>query len=201
MSASEDRRFCLSQEGVINMATMHEKAEIMNKKEIGRALKRIAHEVLEKNHERIDDILLVGIQRRGVPLARQLQMEIKAVEGKEIPMGVLDITMYRDDLSLLNAHPVLNSTDIPFVVDGKVLILVDDVFYTGRTARAAMDALIDMGRPDKIQLVALVDRGHRELPIRADYVGKNVPTSKEEVVHVLLPEIDGDERVILVERD
>lgn len=180
---------------------MREKAEIMNPNEISRALRRIAHEVMEKNIDREKNVAFVGIQRRGVPLARRLAAEVKTSYSVDIPVGVLDITMYRDDLSLLNTHPVLNGTDMPFVVDGKILILVDDVLYTGRTARAAMDALIDMGRPGKIQLVALVDRGHRELPIRADYVGKNVPTSRDEIIHVLLPEVDGEERVILAERE
>lgn len=180
---------------------MREKAEIMNANEIGRALRRIAHEVMEKNINVEDNMAFVGIQRRGVPLAKHLAEEVKAAYGVTVPVGILDITMYRDDLSLLNTHPILNGTDIPFVVDGRVLVLVDDVLYTGRTARAAMDALIDMGRPAKIQLVTLVDRGHRELPIRADFVGKNVPTSRDEVIHVLLPEVDGDERVVLAEKE
>lgn len=168
---------------------MFEKAEIMDENGISRAITRIAHEIIEKN-KGADDIVLIGIQRRGVPLARRIANKIKEVEGKEIPKGILDITFYRDDLSVLAEHPVINGTEIYFTVTGKKIILVDDVLYTGRTVRAAIEAIMDLGRPDSIQLAILIDRGHRELPIRADYVGKNVPTSKSELINVKLVEID-----------
>ncbi len=179
--------------------TMREKAFIMDANGIKRAMTRIAHEIIEKNRG-MANVVLIGIQRRGVPLARMLGEFIGGVEGIQVPVGVLDITLYRDDLSLLSEHPVLNGTDIPFDISGKTLVMVDDVLYTGRTARAAMDALIEMGRPRRIQLAVLVDRGHRELPIRADYVGQNLPTSQSEVVGVHVPSIDdGREDVVLYE--
>ncbi len=177
---------------------MEEKAQIMDETAMNRALSRIAHEIIEKN-KGIGDVLLIGIQRRGVPLAQRLSAKIKAFEDQEVPVGILDITLYRDDLSTLSEHPVINGTDIPFDINGKVVVMVDDVLFTGRTARAAMDALIDLGRPTVIQLAVLMDRGHRELPIRADYVGKNLPTSRSEIVHVLVDEIDGENRVIITE--
>lgn len=142
----------------------------------------------------------MGIQRRGVPLAHRLAGKIKEYEDIEVPVGILDITLYRDDLSTLSEQPVVNSTNIPFDINGKIVVMVDDVLYTGRTARAAMDALIDMGRPTAIQFAVLIDRGHRELPIRADYVGKNVPTSKSEVVNVQVAEFDQCNRVIITEQ-
>ena len=169
---------------------MNEKAIIMDESGISRAITRIAHEIIEKN-KGVDDLVLIGIQRRGVPLAKMIAEKIKGVEGKEVQTGILDITLYRDDLSMLAEHPVINGTEIDFPLDGKKVVLVDDVLYTGRTVRAAIDAVMDVGRPKMIQLAILVDRGHRELPIRADYVGKNVPTSKSEVVHVKLKSIDG----------
>lgn len=175
-----------------------EKAQIMDETAMNRAMSRIAHEIIEKN-KGISDVVLVGIQRRGVPLAGRLAGKIQEYEGMDVPVGILDITLYRDDLSTLAEQPVINSTDIPFDINGKVVVMVDDVLYTGRTARAAMDALIDMGRPTSIQLAVLIDRGHRELPIRADYVGKNVPTSKSEVVNVQVIEIDQNNRVIISE--
>lgn len=168
---------------------MNEKALIMDDSAISRAITRIAHEIIEKNSG-VDDLVLIGIQRRGVPLAKRIASKIKDVEGKDVNVGVLDITLYRDDLSLLSEHPVINGTQIDFPIIGKKLVLVDDVLYTGRTVRAAIDAIMDIGRPMAIQLAILVDRGHRELPIRADYVGKNVPTAKTEVIHVKLQEID-----------
>lgn len=174
------------------------KAQIMDEKAMNRALTRIAHEIIEKN-KGVSNVVLVGIQRRGVPLAKLLASKIREYEETEVPVGILDITLYRDDLSTLAEQPVLNSTDIPFDINGKVVVMVDDVLYTGRTARAAMDALIDLGRPTAIQFAVLVDRGHRELPIRADYVGKNVPTSKNEVVNVQVLDFDQYNRVIITE--
>ena len=168
---------------------MVDKAEIMDESGIMRAVTRIAHEIIERN-KGIQDVALIGIQRRGVPLAKLIAAQIRDVEGKEVPVGILDITFYRDDLSMLAEHPVVNGTEINFLVKGKIIVLVDDVIYTGRTARAAIDAVMDIGRPKMIQLAILVDRGHRELPIRPDYVGKNVPTSKAEVVNVKLYDID-----------
>ncbi len=166
-----------------------DKAEIMDESGIMRAITRIAHEIIEKN-KGVDNLALIGIQRRGVPLAKMIAQKIKEVEGTAVAVGVLDITFYRDDLSMLSEHPVINGTAIDFPINDKKIVLVDDVLYTGRTARAAIDALMDIGRPRMIQLAILIDRGHRELPIRADYVGKNVPTSKSEVVHVKLLDID-----------
>ena len=174
------------------------KAQIMDEKAMNRALTRIAHEIIERN-KGVSNVVLVGIQRRGVPLAQRLANKIREYENTEVPVGILDITLYRDDLSTLAEQPVLNSTDIPFDINGKVVVMVDDVLYTGRTARAAMDALIDLGRPTAIQFAVLIDRGHRELPIRADYVGKNVPTSKNEVVKVQVLEFDQDNRVVISE--
>ncbi len=179
---------------------MTEKALIMDKQALERALTRIAHEIIEKNRG-IDNLALVGIQRRGVPMARRIATVISSVEGKQPPVGVLDITWYRDDLSTLAEHPIINGTDIPFMITGLKIVLIDDVLFTGRTARAAIEALFDAGRPQCIQLAVLIDRGHRELPIRADYVGKNVPTSMEEVVHVCLNEIDGEEKVALYNKE
>ncbi len=168
---------------------MVDKAEIMDENGIMRAVTRIAHEIIEKN-KGVEDIYLIGIQRRGVPLAKLIADKIREVEGTEVPVGILDITFYRDDLSMLSEHPVVNGTEINFSVTDKIIILVDDVLYTGRTARSAIDAVMDIGRPRIIQLAILIDRGHRELPIRADYVGKNVPTSRNEVVNVKLFGID-----------
>ena len=177
---------------------MLEKAQIMDGAGINRALTRIAHEIIERN-KGVQGVVLVGIQRRGVPLAFRLAEKIKEYEGVEIPVGILDITLYRDDLSTLAEHPVINSTDIPFDINRKIVVMVDDVLYTGRTARAAMDALIDLGRPTSIQLAVLIDRGHRELPIRADYVGKNLPTSRNEIVNVQVMEVDKVNKVTIAE--
>ena len=166
----------------------------MTADEIRRATIRISHEIVEK-HGSTDGLALVGIQRRGVPLARRIARSILEHEAVEIPVGALDITFYRDDLSLVAQQPVVKGTDLPFDLNDRTIVLVDDVLYTGRTIRAAMDALVDFGRPQAIRLAVLVDRGHRELPIRADHVGKNVPTSREEVVRVHLAEIDAEDGV------
>jgi len=174
-----------------------EKAQILDKEGIRRSLTRIAHEIIERN-KGTDNLTLVGIRRRGVPLAERLAERIRDIEGRMVPVGTLDITLYRDDLTTLAYQPLVRSTEIPFPVSGKTVVLVDDVIFTGRTIRAALDALIDLGRPRVIQLAVLVDRGHRELPIRADYVGKNVPTSGKEEVSVRLIEIDGEERVVIL---
>ena len=171
---------------------------VMDAERIARALTRIAHEILERNRG-LADVALVGVRSRGVPIAHRLAAEIRGVTGAEIAVGALDITLYRDDLmrTAVGPQPVVRKTEIPFSIDGRTIILVDDVLYTGRTTRAALDALVDFGRPKAIQLVVLVDRGHRELPIKADYVGKNVPTSRQESVQVRLVEIDGVDEVLL----
>lgn len=174
------------------------KAQLMDEENIRRALYRLSHEITEKN-KGISDLILVGIRTRGVPLANRLAEFIKQHENAAIPVGTLDITFYRDDLSLISNQPVLHRTELPFNITKKKLILVDDVLYTGRTVRAALDALMDLGRPELIQLAVLIDRGHRELPIRADYVGKNVPTSKREIIHVKLKETDGEDQVVISE--
>ena len=168
--------------------------QIMTADEIRRATIRLSHEIVEKQAG-TDGLVLIGIQRRGVPLARRIAAAIAEHEGADIPVGALDITFYRDDLSMVAQQPVVKGTELPSGIDGRTIILVDDVLYTGRTIRAAMDALVDFGRPQAIRLAVLVDRGHRELPIRADHVGKNVPTSREELVRVHLEEIDGEDGV------
>lgn len=180
----------------VNEGELVAKAEIMDELAIRRALIRIAHEVIEANKGG-ENIALVGIRARGVPLAQRLAAHIEKFEDLRCPVGILDITLYRDDLTLVSHHPLVRRTDLPFDVTGKTIVLVDDVLYTGRTVRAALDALIDHGRPERIQLAVLVDRGHRELPIRADFVGKNVPTSRQENVAVRLLEIDGEDRVLI----
>lgn len=174
------------------------KATLMDEAALNRAIVRIAHEITEKN-DGLQNVCIIGIQRRGVPLAKRIKENLDKIENTNVAMGILDITFYRDDLSKLNAHPVVNGTHIPFDINNKKIILVDDVLYTGRTIRSAIDALFDMGRPASIQLAILIDRGHRELPFRADYVGKNVPTSKAEQVHVELMEVDGKDQVLLCE--
>ncbi len=179
---------------------MTEKAILMDAPTMERALTRIAHEILERN-KGLTDLCIIGIQRRGVSLANRIADKIERIEGTRPPVGILDITFYRDDLSMLAEHPVLNGTMIDFVINEKIIILVDDVLYTGRTARAAIEAIFDMGRPSCIQLAILVDRGHRELPIRADYFGKNVPTAKSEVIQVKVTEFDGLDGVVLCDRD
>ena len=175
---------------------------IMDADRISRALTRIAHEIVERNRG-VDDIALVGVRSRGVPLARRVAHALQQITGDEVATGALDITLYRDDLMRhqVGPQPLVRRTEIPFSIDDRMIILVDDVLYTGRTTRAALDALIDFGRPKAIQLVALVDRGHRELPIKADYIGKNVPTSKRESIHVRLLEIDGADEVIITSEE
>ena len=167
---------------------------IMTADDIRRATIRISREIVEKQAG-TEGIVLIGIQRRGVPLARRIAASIEEHEGVRLPVGALDITFYRDDLSLVAQQPVVKGTDLPIAIDGRTIVLVDDVFYTGRTIRAAMDALVDFGRPRAIRLAVLIDRGHRELPIRADHIGKNVPTSREESVRVHLLETDGEDGV------
>jgi len=171
----------------------------MDKDEIRRSLLRLSHQILEKNRE-IEDLVVVGIHRRGVTLAERISKMIEEIKGKKLPTGTLDITLYRDDLTRIAYQPVVRNTNILFPIDDKKVVLVDDVLYTGRTVRAAIDALIDFGRPKKIELVVLIDRGHRELPIRADYVGKNIPTSPEEMVEVKVEELDGTDEVLILKR-
>lgn len=173
-----------------------DKALIMDGVGLERALKRIAHEIIERNNG-AGNLALIGIHRRGVPLAKRIAKYIEEFEGVSVDIGMLDITFYRDDLSLLSDHPIINGTEIYFDINKKTIVLCDDVIYTGRTVRAAMDALMDLGRPDYIQLAVVVDRGHRELPIRADYVGKNIPTSRSEVISVRVSEIDGEDNVVI----
>ena len=175
-------------------------AVVMDADRISRTLTRIAHEILERNRG-VEELALVGIRTRGVPLARRIAKAIHEINGHDIPTGALDITLYRDDLmrTAVGAQPVVRRTEIPFSIDDKRILLVDDVLYTGRTIRAALDALIEFGRPKAIQLVVLVDRGHRELPIKADYVGKNIPTSPTQSVQVRLLEIDGRDEVEILE--
>ena len=175
------------------------KKELIGADGMRRALVRISHEIIEKN-EGLEDIVVIGIRTRGVPLAKRITTNLKEIEGQEIPNGSLDITLYRDDLTTIANQPIVYQTEIPFDVTDKKVILVDDVLYTGRTVRAALDALMDLGRPESIQLAILTDRGHRELPIRADYVGKNIPTSKDELISVNLKEIDGEDAVVLQEK-
>ncbi len=171
---------------------------VMDAERVGRSLTRIAHEIIERNRG-VGDIALVGVRTRGVPLAKRIAASLHEITGQEVPCGALDITLYRDDLMrhAVGPQPIVRSTDIPFTIDDRHIILVDDVLYTGRTIRAALDALIDFGRPQTIQLVVMVDRGHRELPIKADYVGKNVPTSRRETVQVKLKETDGADEVAI----
>jgi pyrimidine operon attenuation protein/uracil phosphoribosyltransferase len=170
---------------------------IMSGEEIRRALTRIAHEVVERNHG-CKDLVFIGIYTRGVPLARRIAASVREIEGMEVPVGALDIGPYRDDLSNLESPPKLRPSDIPSDIVGKRVVLVDDVLYTGRSTRAAMDALIDFGRPQYVQLAVLVDRGHRELPIRPDYVGRNLPTSRKEEIAVRLEEVDGKDEVSII---
>ncbi len=176
-----------------------EKSLIMDEDKMNRSLTRMAHEIIEKNRG-VEDVVLVGIRTRGVPLAKRLRDKIEAIEKVSVPLGELDITFYRDDLTTRSEGPVVQPGHELFPVTGKVVVLVDDVLYTGRTMRAALDALMDMGRAQKVQAAVLVDRGHRELPIRADFVGKNVPTSGKELVAVELKEIDGKEQVVIKEQ-
>lgn len=178
---------------------MEFKAVLLDEKAIERSLTRLAHEIIEKN-KGVEDIVIVGIRSRGVPIAKKIAEKIKSIEGADVPVGELDITLYRDDLTRKDVEPNVNGLDVDFPIIGKKVVLVDDVIYTGRTVRAAMDALIDLGRPSAIQLAVLVDRGHRELPIRPDFVGKNIPTSSKEVVKVKVKEIDGTSEVLIYQK-
>lgn len=173
-----------------------DKVQVLDDAAMGRALMRIAHEVLERN-KGTEGLTFVGIHTRGVPLANRLAANVQSIEGTEVPVGVLDITLYRDDLTTIAQQPIVRRTEIPVNIGGRTIVLVDDVLYTGRTIRAALDALIDLGRPARILLAVLVDRGHRELPIRADFVGKNLPTAGNENVRVRLIETDGEDAVII----
>jgi pyrimidine operon attenuation protein/uracil phosphoribosyltransferase len=181
------------------MPVTREKSQLMSASEIDRTLVRLAHEILERTED-LNKLAFIGIRRRGVPLAQRLAKKIEALEQRTIPVGILDINLYRDDLSMVSHSPVLNATDIQFPVTGKDIILMDDVLYTGRTIRAALDALFDHGRPARVQLLALIDRGWRELPIEARYVGRMVQTTANEIIEVKFNEIDGMEKVLLVEK-
>src|SRR6266851_2172631 len=181
------------------MPATREKSQLMSASEIDRTLVRLAHEILERT-ENLDKLAFIGIRRRGVPLSQRLAQKIDALEQRKVPVGILDINLYRDDLSTVSHQPVVNATDIPFPVTGKDIILMDDVLYTGRTIRAALDALFDHGRPARVQLLVLIDRGHRELPIEARFVGRTVQTSDAEIIEVKFREIDEMEKVLLVER-
>jgi len=188
------------QEVVMDESLLREKAQIVDAEGLRRALTRISHEIVEKNHGTAG-VALVGIRRRGAHLARRIREKIQEFEGVELPLGILDITLYRDDLKTVGPQPRVSGTEIPFDINDQVVVLIDDVLYTGRTVRAALDALIHVGRPRSIQLAVLVDRGHRELPIRADYVGKNVPTSRKEVIAVKVTEQDGVDGISIRELD
>ncbi len=181
------------------MALTREKAQLMSASEVDRTLVRLAHEILEKSDD-LDRLAFVGIRRRGVPLAQRLARKIEALERRSIPVGILDINLYRDDLTTVDIKPVVNATEIPFSVHGKDIILMDDVLYTGRTIRAALDALFDHGRPAKVHLLVLIDRGHRELPIEAKFIGRIVQTTDDEIIEVKFHEIDNMEKVLLVEK-
>jgi len=181
------------------MAVMREKAQLMSASEIDRTLVRLAHEIVEKSGD-LGKLAFIGVRRRGAPLAERLARKVEQLEKRRVPVGVLDMNLYRDDLSTVGQQPVLNSTEIGFAITGLDLILVDDVLYTGRTTRASLDALFDQGRPARVQLCVLIDRGHRELPIEARFVGKYVDTADNEIIEVKLEEIDGTEKVLLVER-
>lgn len=175
------------------------KAKIMDEKAINRSITRLSHEIIERN-KGVSEVVLIGIHTRGVPLAERIASKIKEIEEVEVEVGSLDITLYRDDLSQANDAPIINKSEVVVDINNKNVILIDDVIFTGRTVRAAMDALIDIGRPKTIQLAVLVDRGHRELPIRPDYIGKNVPTSKKEVISVNLNEVDKDNGVLIYQK-
>ena len=175
------------------------KKELIDGEGINRALTRIAHEIVEKN-EGLDELVLIGIRTRGVPLAGRIADRLEEIEEERVQTGALDITLYRDDLTEVAESPVVHKTEIPFDINEKKVVLVDDVLYTGRTVRAALDALMDLGRPQKVQLAILVDRGHRELPIRPDYVGENIPTSRQEVIEVNLEEVDEGDSVLIREK-
>ncbi len=179
--------------------TNKEKARIMDSNALNRTLTRITHEILEKNRGS-ENLVIVGIMTRGACLAERIVKKISEIDKRKVPLGILDINLYRDDLTTIASQPVVHKTEIPVDINGKKLVLVDDVLYTGRTIRSALNALVDFGRPSQIQLAILIDRGHRELPIRADFVGKNIPTSLDEIIEVQVKEIDGEDGVILVEK-
>jgi pyrimidine operon attenuation protein/uracil phosphoribosyltransferase len=181
------------------MALTREKNQLMSASEIDRTLVRLAHEILERGGT-LDQLAFVGIKRRGIPLAQRLSKKIEALEKRPVPVGILDINLYRDDLTTVGTKPVHTGTDIPFSIVGKNIILMDDVLYTGRTIRSALDALFDQGRPATVQLLVLIDRGHRELPIEAQYVGRTVQTGDMEIIEVKFQEVDGMEKVLLVEK-
>ena len=181
------------------MPATREKSQLMSASEIDRTLVRLAHEILERTTN-LDKLAFIGIRRRGVPLAQRLAKKIEDLERRKVPVGILDINLYRDDLSTVSHQPVVNATDIPFEVTGKDVILMDDVLYTGRTIRAALDALFDQGRAARVQLLVLIDRGHREIPIEAQFTGRMVQTSSNEIIEVKFQEIDGMEKVLLVEK-
>src|SRR4030088_3475444 len=183
------------------MRPMHivEKSQLMTATEIDRTVQRLAHEIVEKSGGTAN-LALIGVRRRGVPLAQRIARAMRGIDGVDIPVGTLDITLYRDDLSKVASHAVLQSSDIPFGVDNMDLVLVDDVLYTGRTIRAAMNGLFDLGRPKRVSLCVLIDRGHREMPIEAQYTGRTIQTSSSEIIEVRLQEIDNEERVVLVDR-
>ena len=198
LSSADVRRH--DKRGRSETSTGTRNSEILSKDGLDRSLRRISHEILERNATCLKDLALVGVLTRGVPLARRIAENIKRFEGLEVPVGSLDITLHRDDVEAHGEEPEVRGSRLPFDVAGKTVVLVDDVLYTGRTSRAAMDALLELGRPAAIRLAILVDRGHRELPIRADYVGKNVPTSRAETVRVKLVETDAEDGVITVAR-
>ena len=181
------------------MGAFKERTTLFSAQEIKRALYRLSHEIVEKTSS-LDELALVGIQTRGVHLAKRIRAIIKENENVELPLGVLDSTLYRDDLTAIGPNPLVKATKINFDINGKVLVLVDDVLFTGRTIRAALDEIMDFGRPKRVELLVLIDRGHRELPIRADFVGKNIPTSQQELVEVRLGESDGRDEVVILER-
>lgn len=180
---------------------MREKAQVMTEEDIRRAVVRISHEILERNHQEITDLLVIGIKSRGDHLAHRIAEHLERIEKIKIPVGVIDARLYRDDVNLHDEELKVSRTDIPFDITGKRVILVDEVLYTGRTVRAAMDAVMDFGRPAAIQLAVLIDRGHRELPIAADYIGKNIPTSRREIVRLQLVEDHGIDEVVIYEKD
>jgi len=181
------------------MSLTREKSQLMSASEIDRTLIRLAHEILEKTLD-LDRLAFIGIRRRGVPIAQRLAKKIESLENRKVPVGILDINLYRDDLTTVDIKPVVSSTEIAFSVQGKDIILMDDVLYTGRTVRAALDALFDHGRPARVQLLVLIDRGHRELPVEARFVGRVVQTTDSEIIEVKFQEIDGMEKVLLVEK-
>ena len=175
------------------------KAQILDEQSFERTLVRISHQIIEKNHG-VENVCLIGIRTRGVPLAKRIAANIRSIEGVEVPVGELDITLYRDDLSTIADAPIVSSTHVPFSVAGKTVVLIDDVIFTCRTARAALDAIMELGRPARVQLFCMIDRGHSELPIKADYIGKNIPTSLSEVVSVKLTETDGETNISILEK-